>query len=381
MNTKVILGGCFGNEGKGLAVDYFTKGIDNTLIIKPNAGSAYSSHTMFFNKKSTTLSYLNSGSYNHCDTYLDKSSIIDLDKFKLELEKFGNELPSHYVYIHPDTKVVTIFDKTMNEESTNSIEKVLESRSKSMEDIGLSINDLFFLDEKQLVDRLYNIRNKFFIKGTGMTVDYFYTHYDVLNAYSMFNICNNLLTIREKIRKHKIKPLSEIKDYDYNILIENAGGILSGNNLKQNISILNRMGINNIDLTYVLRPYMMKRGDDFPTKGKYLQIKRVFDANDNDNQEVPASIPELSYGPLDLDLIKKAIDQDLKSSLSIFINNVSLMITHIDQMVVDFPYWYKKKEVKRDNVSDFINDIKSILGIEKVYISDGPYAKDVKLFR
>lgn len=84
---RAVIGKGFGDEGKGLAVDYFCSLIPETLVIKHNGG-AQAGHTVELNGKRFVFHQLAAGSFRHCDTFWADSYYPDLYKLREEVEGF-----------------------------------------------------------------------------------------------------------------------------------------------------------------------------------------------------------------------------------------------------------------------------------------------------
>ncbi|MCR5459263.1 MAG: adenylosuccinate synthetase [Acetatifactor sp.] len=85
--VRAVIGKGFGDEGKGLAVDYFCSKAPGTLVIKHNGG-AQAGHTVEQNGKRFVFHQLSSGSFRHSDTFWADSYYPDLYKLREEAEAF-----------------------------------------------------------------------------------------------------------------------------------------------------------------------------------------------------------------------------------------------------------------------------------------------------
>ena len=102
MIAKIIIGKNFGDEGKGLATDYFAleaakRGAD--FICVRHNGGAQAGHTVDLRERRFVFSQLSSGSFRGADTYWADSFMPDLYKLSAEAESFvesGGRLPNIY---------------------------------------------------------------------------------------------------------------------------------------------------------------------------------------------------------------------------------------------------------------------------------------------
>ncbi|MBO7356366.1 MAG: adenylosuccinate synthetase [Lachnospiraceae bacterium] len=82
-----IIGKGFGDEGKGLATDYFCSQVPDTLVIKHNGG-AQAGHTVEPEGKRFVFHQLSAGSFCGADTFWADSYYPDLYKLGEEMEEF-----------------------------------------------------------------------------------------------------------------------------------------------------------------------------------------------------------------------------------------------------------------------------------------------------
>ena len=69
LKTIAVIGANFGDEGKGMAVDYFCNNVRECLVIRHNGG-AQAGHTVEYNSRRFVFHQLSSGSLRHADTFL-----------------------------------------------------------------------------------------------------------------------------------------------------------------------------------------------------------------------------------------------------------------------------------------------------------------------
>lgn len=115
----VIIGKNFGDEGKGLATDYFTGQIDAAqipaaLVIKHNGG-AQAGHTVDRPGQRFVFHQLSSGSFHNVPTFLSETFLPDLLKLPEEAESFrkvNGRVPP--VLIDRGCRLTTVFDVLLN---------------------------------------------------------------------------------------------------------------------------------------------------------------------------------------------------------------------------------------------------------------------------
>lgn len=92
MKVKIVIGKNFGDEGKGLATDYFAmdavKHGSSAICVRHNGG-AQAGHTVELRDKRFVFSQLTSASFRDIATYWADSFMPDLYKLSSEAESFG----------------------------------------------------------------------------------------------------------------------------------------------------------------------------------------------------------------------------------------------------------------------------------------------------
>ena len=82
-----INGSNYGDEGKGLATDYFALKSDSVLVARHNGG-AQSGHTVETENKRFVFHQLSSGSFRGADTYWAETYFPDMFKLSDEVNSF-----------------------------------------------------------------------------------------------------------------------------------------------------------------------------------------------------------------------------------------------------------------------------------------------------
>ena len=118
MSVRIVIGKNFGDEGKGLATDYFAALAQNAgqscLVIRHNGGGQ-AGHTVDLPDKRFVFHQLSSGSFRGADTYWEKTFLPDLYKLREETDAFletHGSLPR--IYGHPMCRCVYIDDILVN---------------------------------------------------------------------------------------------------------------------------------------------------------------------------------------------------------------------------------------------------------------------------
>ncbi len=113
-NILAVIGKGFGDEGKGLATDYFCSKSSTPLVIKHNGG-AQAGHTVETDDKRFVFHQLSAGSFRNADTFWADSYYPDLYKLGEEIEEFrsvSGMCPK--IYCDAQTNVTLIDDVLIN---------------------------------------------------------------------------------------------------------------------------------------------------------------------------------------------------------------------------------------------------------------------------
>lgn len=118
MKAIIVIGANYGDEGKGLTVDYFArqqaaKGLA-PLVVRFNGG-AQAGHTVVTpDGRKHVFSHIGAGSFNDgARTYLSSQFIVNPYTLRKELLA-AQELFTPTIYAHPQCIVTTIFDMAIN---------------------------------------------------------------------------------------------------------------------------------------------------------------------------------------------------------------------------------------------------------------------------
>ena len=99
MNIRIVLGKSFGDEGKGLAVDYFARRAareGRSCLVVRSSGGAQAGHTVDLPDRRFVFHQLSSGSFRGADTLWADTFLPDLYKLREEAEAFrqsGGTMP------------------------------------------------------------------------------------------------------------------------------------------------------------------------------------------------------------------------------------------------------------------------------------------------
>lgn len=170
-----VIGKNFGDEGKGLAVDYLSlqaKG-GPVLVIRHNGG-AQSGHTVDLPDKRFVFHELSSGSFRRADTFWADTFYPDMYKLREEAESF--RMVSGFapkIYAHPDAQITLIDDVLLNmaaEENRGNARHgscgmgIYEAQCRGRAGFGITMRELFAMNVSEFVRRMQEIRKGYLPK-------------------------------------------------------------------------------------------------------------------------------------------------------------------------------------------------------------------------
>ena len=171
INATVIIGANYGDEGKGLATDFFASQNSNSVVIRFNGG-AQAGHTVVTPEgQRHVFHHFGAGSFCEIPTYLSQFFIVNPLLWKKELEELHalNLKPKMFLdYLSP---VTTPYDMLLNRLIEDSRGKnahgsvgvgVFETLNRELNGFSLRIEDLF--DDSYVAIALDEIRNRYIPK-------------------------------------------------------------------------------------------------------------------------------------------------------------------------------------------------------------------------
>ena len=145
-----VIGNNYGDEGKGLAVDYLTLSGHN-LVVRHNGG-AQAGHTVDREDKRFVFHELSSGSFNGADTYWADTFFPDLYKLEDEINEYSLVSSSCVkIYASPLCNMALIYDAYLNQkrEEARGEEKhgscgmgIWEATKRSANGYGITLGEL-----------------------------------------------------------------------------------------------------------------------------------------------------------------------------------------------------------------------------------------------
>ena len=394
-NIKIVIGSNFGDEGKGLATDFFSQS-PNTLVVMSNGG-AQRGHTVTTNSEvSHIFKHFSSGSFRFADTYFSSFFILNPMTFRTEYKKlFDDVFPKLgltnkiSVFCNQNCRWTTPYDIMVNQIVEEVRDKnrhgscgmgIWETVNRYNKDVCFPNIFTFNKYEKDVkISMLKAIRDTYFInrlKELGVSsvplswVDIFYSDELITNFISDVSFfCSTVFCSNSFI----------IKKYK-NVVFENGQGLLldadatfygdnttpTNTGLTNIVRILESVYSNdelqklNIEVCYVSRTYMTRHGVGlFVTEcKKELLNKDMFDESNVDNEFQG----QLRYGELIVENLEKRILSDFSKISFCESAKKSILFTHTNEVGID---------IGRLSIDKF----------NTIYVSNGRTADTVKILK
>lgn len=366
MSAVAVIGAAFGDEGKGLMTDYFCRQFNKTPIVVRYNGGAQAGHTVTTDVGRHVFSHIGSGHYTGADTYLSEHFLVNPVAFRKEYTALMG-VHKGRIYVHPRALVTTIYDMYINQELEKSRgdnrhgscgmginETMLRSR-----DVYRLIQAASLRSHHSLTDLLIQIQNGAIKRLIELELLNDEREAWIRNVDTMRQFMDDCRFFFDNVH-YSVGYILQGRD----VVFEGAQGLLldansqffphvthSRTGLHNILDIASSIGIDQIDVSYVMRTYLTRHGAG-PLPGESATLN--YEDRTNVSNDWQGS---LRFARQNNELMQRAILKDLASAKErphIKINpNVAL--THRDQEAF----------------------VPRIEGVPMLYWSDGPYADDV----
>lgn len=413
MKAHIVIGKNFGDEGKGLATDYFA-----TEAIKKNAsciavrfnGGAQAGHTVDTVSGRFVFHELSSASFRRVDTYWAKDFLPDLYKLEEELNEFkGLTGFAPKIYAHPYCRIVTIDDVLTNMAAETArgkerhgscgmgiYEAVVRSEEHPLylKDVkGMSAEQLYFI-LKELRENYYPIRLEELltaIKEPEYCINHSKDFDEFLDLLKEDNVLRNAAEgICRGAEFIELKEHSFISEFD-EVIFEGAQGLLldtdntefaphisaSHTGAKAAVDICQETGIKDIEIVYVTRTYVTRHGAGvLPCEEEWPKYNLKI--NDATNIKNPWQ-GMIRYAPHEsVDRFIQAVKEDIKTFEDGLNPNISaeksLFITHLNETDKRIRF----ADDTDGNIDSFMR-YPLISGLfNNFYLSETPFSEDLR---
>lgn len=336
-DIKIVIGGSFGDEGKGLITNYFSQK-KNSIVICSNGGAQRGHTVMSPDGIRHVFHHFGSGTFNGAATYLPEDFILNPIIFKQEYDELTNLGYRPEVYINKNCMITTPWDMMANqiiEESRGKdkhgscglgIFETIKRYKAGVINVNFSIRDYYIKQfEKEKISLSYKWEKLFLDDGI---FHHFLNDLDFMNIHCVEMETNDFLNVFDNtIFEAAQGLLLDQNNTDYfphltpsNTGIKNPKKIIENTNWADDI---------NIETCYVSRTYLTRHGaGKFPGEcDKYLINPYMFDKTNIPNPHQDT----LRYGMLDLKELYDRCEKDVGT----FGDNKSIAITHGNEYSVD----------------------------------------------
>lgn len=290
-NILAVIGKGFGDEGKGLATDYFCSKSSNTLVIKHNGG-AQAGHTVETDDKRFVFHQLSAGSFRNADTFWADSYYPDLYKLGEEIEEFRSVsgiCPK--IYCDAQTNVTLIDDVLINmllELSRGDGRHgscgmgINECDLRTKAGFGITIKDIISSSEEDVVKKISDIRSRYSVQrlselGLSKQPVASSEIFELYDALSSMIVIENAVDEMKRSAEKYVTVCEDVakflESYDQ-IIFETGQGLLldsenqefaphvtaSRTGLYNPCRILSKYGLKLTEAVYVTRSYVTRHG-------------------------------------------------------------------------------------------------------------------------
>jgi adenylosuccinate synthase len=358
VKTQAVIGLGFGDEGKGLTVDYLCSLSPDALVIRFNGGHQ-AGHTVVKDGVRHVFSNFGSGTLRGCPTYWSKHCTVEPIGLMNELEDLISKGINPVLYIDAECPITTPYDIKQN----RKIERNNEHGSCGV-GFGATIEREENFYSLRFVDLYY--------------YQIFRRKLDLISRYYNYNRDDDLFveTIQQLIKNKHIRMVFKRPSADQYIY-EGAQGLMLDQHYgffphvtRSNCGGKN-IPDNNIEFFLVTRAYQTRHGNG-PMTTEYLPHTIIDDSNETNCEHLYQG--QFRKGILDVDLLEYAWYRDKTIRESATLN---LVVTCMDHLA-EYKFVRNGKVIKCSTKQEFLHDIASSIGISTIYFNDSNESKTMK---
>lgn len=339
----LVLGAGFGDEGKGVVVDWIAgfknNHFENKPIVQRFSGGPQAGHTVFLKDKRHIFSTFGSGTFRGLSTYISKYCLFNPISALMERDILSRNIDAiPPVYLDADAVVITPADVLANRYS-----EIMRDNGTCGSGIGTTMER----EENHYSLRVADLYNASILRAKySAIINYYSKKYPQINPFinddtnrfylSADSIRNNLhflKTAEENLYVDKFDPARTsrfIYEGSQGLMLDPEYGIFP-NVTRTNTGtqkIYDMLDPDNISIFLVTRAYTTRHGGGWlNTEGwnDDILIKNNLETNVKNPYQ-----GELRYGLLDLSLLSYVISKD--KFLRENSRKISVVVTCIDQM-------------------------------------------------
>lgn len=374
--NSIVIGACFGDEGKGSTVNYLCKQSDKPLVVRFNGGHQIG-HTVVENEIKHVFSNFGSGTLVGAPTYVSEFCTVDPIGVKNELSVLTDNNIIPEVFYNANAMVVTPYDILSNVNDINNKKNGTvgvgfgTTIQRNEDNYKLYVRDLYYPKIRDIKLSLIKEYYRYKLKLFNGDIDI-----DKVSLDNFNNACDLLLE-RYKV----INNIKEIYSKNTDLIFEGGQGIMldmnygffphvtrSNTTSKNVMVILNNLGISpnffNVNTYYITRAYQTRHGNGYMTNEGYDMS--YINENPNETNVNNKYQGNFRKSPLDLDLLKYALSCDNQYNDT----NKNIVVTCLDQVPEVFPICINN-EIILGNCETIQKEIKMDIKIMKSFSERG----------
>jgi adenylosuccinate synthase len=391
--AKVVIGGQYGDEGKGLAVDWLVAQEPDSLVIRFNGG-AQAGHTVVApDGRRHVFSHFGSGTFAGAPTFLSRFFVANPTLFLGEAKRLAAIGCQPQVLIDPACPVTTPFDMLINQ----AVERARGTGRHGSCGVGfgetierclvpahsLTVADLS--DERDLARRLESIRTDWVparLARLGVTsVDDSWKPYLETNLVAS-RWLDDVAAFRTQVCEASLAEAAAAR----RLVFEGAQGLLldqdmgcfphvtrSHTGLRNATALAAEIGLDGLDVIYMTRCYLTRHGAG-PLRGELG--RPPFTGFVDETNRPHAFQGSLRFAYLDVDALARQIEADLVHSAPTVPVRRTIGVTCLDQ-IAGPAVWIQGEEKVRGTAADLIDVIQMLPGLDVSMVSTGPLRADV----
>lgn len=212
MQSYILCGMQYGDEGKGSFVDYLTHKVNAKCVVKYNGGSQASHTVVCPNGTTHRFAQLGSGMFkDDCETYITENMVVNPQNLMREIEQFAKETSKNIgdiiprIHIHKDCCIVTEYHKLINRM------RELASGDERRGSVGTGVSEVYRLVEES--DELYKLYLTMDEVYSEFTTNHILTALQDLKSYAYSFYKENEDKIWSNCDKHTKKDLLKMMQY------------------------------------------------------------------------------------------------------------------------------------------------------------------------
>jgi len=384
--VKIIVGANYGDEGKGLATNYFSD--DTTLNILTNGGPQRGHTVTLENGVSHVFHHIGSGFFSGADTFMSKMFMVNPAIFCEEYHELSAYHDKQQFFIDPCCRLITMYDMMANQilelsrgaDRAGSCGMGIWETVQRNDEAELSFGMFDKMSSADKFKQLDKIRTYYLNKLAKVYQVDIPEEYAKLFGESHFDLDKHYVADFEEMsyrtKTMRFDDLLKIHGPRFTKLVfENAQGLAldwSRNAFEDGHVTASYTGSNrivnmcanyasSIEIVYVTRTYFTRHGaGKLPGECKSpldLGITNIDETNvPNDWQGT------IRYAPFDSEAFLQRVNEDWLDTSDVVNMSLSLFVTHVNELTdkMNFDFEHIKKYFENYYFSDTEYSIKQI---------------------